>query len=182
MNNLLLKRFLKDKHVGAIFQSSEIIVKKIIEKIDFQKAKIIVEYGPGKGMITKKLLDNMHNDAALFVFETNEYFINDLHQIKDKRLIIINAGAENAKLVLKNRYKTDSVDYIISTIPFTFLDRRTRRRIIYRTFTLLNEKGRFITYQYSWLIFHLINRKFKKANWKFVLLNIPPAIIFEGIK
>jgi phospholipid N-methyltransferase len=182
MNNLLLKSFIKDKHVGAIFPSSKLIVKKIIDKIDFQKAKIIVEYGPGKGVITKKLLDNMHDDASLFVFETNEQFINDLFQIKDRRLIIINTSAENARLVLKNRYKTERVDYIVSTIPFTFLDRRMRRRIIYRTFTLLNEKGRFITYQYSWLIFHLINRKFKKANWKFVLLNIPPAIIFEGIK
>ncbi len=182
MDNLLLRSFLKDKQVGAIFSSSKMIVQKIIEKIDFQKARIIVEYGPGKGVITKKLLDNMHNDASLFVFETNEHFINNLLQIKDKRLIIINADAENAKLVLKNRYKTERVDYIVSTIPFTFLDRRMRRRIIYRTFTLLNEKGRFITYQYSWLIFHLINRKFKTANWKFVLLNIPPAIIFEGIK
>jgi len=182
MNNLLLKDFIKDKHVGAIFPSSKLIVKKIIEKIDFQKARIIVEYGSGKGVITKKLLDNMHDDAFLFVFETNEHFINNLLQIKDRRLIIINAEAENAKLVLKNRYKTESVDYIISTIPFTFIDRRMRRRIIYRTFTLLNDKGRFITYQYSWFIFNLINRKFKKANWKFVLLNIPPTIIFEGIK
>ncbi|MCK4288980.1 MAG: hypothetical protein KAW86_07240 [Bacteroidales bacterium] len=177
-----MKSFIKDKHVGAIFPSSKLIVKKIIDKIDFQKAKIIVEYGPGKGVITKKLLDNMHDDASLFVFETNEQFINDLFQIKDRRLIIINTSAENARLVLKNRYKTERVDYIVSTIPFTFLDRRMRRRIIYRTFTLnLLLKG-FITYQYSWLIFHLINRKFKKANWKFVLLNIPPAIIFEGIK
>ncbi len=182
MDNLLLKSFIKDKHIGAIFPSSKIVVKKIIEKIDFQNAKIIIEYGPGKGVITKKLLDNMHDDATLFVFEKNECFINDLLQIKDKRLIIINDGAENAKLVLKNSYKTESVDYIISTIPFTFLDRRMKRQIIYRTYTLLNKKGRFITYQYSWLIFNLINRKFKKVNWKFVLLNIPPAIIFEGIK
>ena len=177
-----MKSFIKDKQVGDIFPSSKLVVKKIIEKIDFKKAKIIVEYGSGKGVITKKLLDTMHDDAFLFVCETNEIFINKLLQIKDKRLIIINADAENAKLVLKNRYKTESVDYIVSTIPFTFLDRRTRRRIIYRTFTLLNEKGRFITYQYTWFIFHLINRKFKKANWKLVLLNIPPAIIFEGIK
>jgi phospholipid N-methyltransferase len=179
---LKLKKNLKNKQVSATYPSSKLVVKKIIEKVDFQKARIIVEYGPGKGVITKKLLDSMHDDAFLFVFETNEHFINNLLLIKDKRLIIINAEAEDAKLVLKNRYKTVSVDYIISTTPFTFIDRRMRRRIIYKTFTLLNDKGRFITYQYSWLIFHLINRKFKKANWKFVLLNFPPAIIFEGIK
>jgi len=182
MGDLQLKSFIKDKQVGAFFSSSKMIVQKIIEKVDFKEARIIVEYGPGKGVITKKLLNNMHNEAALFVFETNDQFINDLLQTKDKRLIIINADAEDAKIVLKNRYKTERVDYIISTIPFTFIDRRIRRRIIYRTFTLLNKKGRFITYQYSWLIFHLINRKFKTANWKFVLLNFPPAIIFEGIK
>lgn len=182
MYNLLLKRHLKDKHRGAILPSSKMIVQKTIEKIDFQKAMIIIEYCPGQGVITKKLLENMLADASLFVFETNEHFINDLLQLKDKRLIIINSEAENAQIILKNRYKVEQADYIISTVPFTLYNRHKRKRIIYKSYALLRGNGKFITSQYSWLIYNLIKKKYAEATLTARLLNFPPAFIIEGIK
>jgi len=179
---LYIKELVKDKNVGAVTSTSEHVVKKLVEKINFKNAEIIVEYGPGNGVITRILLDNMKPNAGLYVFETNKNFIDNLSQIKDNRLFIINDDAENAKFVLKNKYQVESVDYIISTIPFTFIEKRKRRKIIYKSFSLLNESGRFITYQYSWLIFNLIKRRFKSVQWKFVLLNLPPAFIIYGIK
>lgn len=188
LNNLIMKtelyikELVKDKKVGAITSTSDYVVKKLIEKINFKNAEIIIEYGPGNGVITKILLDNMKHDAVLYVFETNENFINDLSQIKDNRLKIINDDAENAKNIIKNKYKIEKVDYIVSTIPFTFIEKRKRKRIINNSFMLLKDKGRFITYQYSLLIFNLIKWKFKSVQWKFVLLNLPPAFIIYGIK
>ena len=179
---LYIKELVKDKNVGAVTSTSEHVVKKLVEKINFKNAEIIVEYGPGNGVITRILLDNMKPNAGLYVFETNKNFIDNLSQIKDNRLFIINDDAENAKFILKNKYQVESVDYIISTIPFTFIEKRKRRKIIYKSFSLLNESGRFITYQYSWLIFNLIKRRFKSVQWKFVLLNLPPAFIIYGIK
>jgi len=179
---LYIKELAKDFNVGAITSTSYPVVKKLTEKINFNNAEIIVEYGPGNGVITRILLDNMKVDAVLYVFETNKDFINNLNEIKDKRLVIINEDAENAKHILKNKYQIESVNYIISTIPFTFIEKHKRRRIISKSFSLLKVNGRFITYQYSLLIFNLIKRKFKNAKWKFVLLNLPPAIIIDGIK
>jgi len=180
--NLLLKEFIKDKKVGAVAPTSNHLTQKIITKINFENVSTIVEYGPGNGVITRILLDKMKPDAMLYVFETNNIFFNNLSEIKDKRLVIINDDAENAKNILKNSYQIEKVDYIISTIPFTFIEKRKRKRIIYKSFVLLNEKGMFITYQYSWLIFNLIKKQFKKAQWKLVLLNLPPVFIIEGIK
>ena len=177
-----IKEFVKDQNVGAITSTSDHVVKKIIEKIDFIKAEKIVEYGPGNGVITRLLLDNMNPGAVLYVFEKNETFIDGLLEFKDKRLVIIHADAEFAESILKILYKVERVDYIISTLPFTFLKKPKRRRIIYKSFALLNKNGRFITYQYSWLIFNLIKSKFRNVKWTIVLLNLPPAIIIDGVK
>ncbi|MCK4661641.1 MAG: methyltransferase [Bacteroidales bacterium] len=181
-SKVLIKQLIKDKNVGAITTTSNNMVGKIIEKINFSKAKNIVEYGPGNGVITKMLLNNMQNDTVLFVFETNEHFIEELNKINDKRLKIIHSDAEKAKMILKNNYKIENVDFIVSSIPFTFIDKRKRKRIIYKSYNLLKENGKFITYQYSWLIYNLIKKKFSKSSIKSILLNIPPAFIIEGVK
>ena len=179
---ILIKELIKDKHVGAVASTSKQVIKRLLNKIDFEKADTIIEYGSGNGVITKQLLNQMSKDAVLFAFETNKQFFNDLSKINDNRLVIINSDAVYAKTILKTRYKIEQVDYIVSTIPFTFIDKRKRRRIISRTYSLLNEKGRFITYQYTWLIHNLIKTQFSQTVAKAFLLNVPPVLIFVGIK
>jgi phospholipid N-methyltransferase len=181
-DKILIKEFLKDKNVGAVASSSKSIVKKIISEIDFKKANVIVEYGPGKGTITKQLLKKMKPDASLFVFETNNDFINHLNNINDMRLVIINTDAKNALLILRHKYKIEDVDYIISTIPFTFLDQRLKRRIIFSSYTMLKENGKFLTYQYTPLIYSIIKNKFKNHSIIPNLTNFPPAFIMKGVK
>ncbi len=181
-DKILIKEFLKDKNVGAVVSSSDNVVKRIVNEIDFANAEVIVEYGPGKGTITKQLLKRMTANAMLFVFETNQDFIVDLERIIDKRLVIINADAKSALLILKNRYKIKDVDYIISTIPFTFLDRNLKRRLICNSYAMLKEKGKFLTYQYTPLIYNIIKNKFRDFSIKPNLSNFPPAFIMQGIK
>lgn len=179
---LLVNDFIKDKNVGALMSTPGHVTKYLINKIDFDKAKVMLEYGPGNGAITKHLLKRMSLDSFLFVFETNAQFINELSELEDKRLIIINADAEKAQMILENRYKINKVDCIISTIPFTFTNRRKRRRIVFRSFKLLKEKGKFITAQYSWLIYNLIKKQSSEISIKPILLSIPPTFIINGIK
>lgn len=177
-----IMEFIKDKRVGAIASTSKGLANKLIENIDFEKKLITVEYGPGHGAISRKLLEKMTNDSVVFVFETNTTFVKKLKEIKDNRLIVINDDASNAKSVLKNKYNVEYVDYIISTIPFTFIEKHARSRIMYDSYKMLKQNGMFITYQYSFLIYGLLKRYFNNANWDVVIFNLPPVVIFNGIK
>ena len=179
---ILRNELINDKDIGVIASTPNHVTKKMLSKVDFDNAKVIVEYGSGKAIITKQILSLMSEDAILYVFETKEQLVNDISKINDKRLIIINSDAEKAQIVLNEKYKMEDVDYIISTLPLTFIDRRKRRRIIFRSYTLLKEKGKFITYQYSWIIYHLVKKRFSTSSIKVKLFNIPPAFIIEGIK
>ena len=179
---ILIKEFIKDKKVGAAFSTTKHVIKKMLGNIDFDKANLLVEYGSGKGVITTHLLELMHKDAVLYVFETNERLIKELLNISDKRLVIINAGAEDARTILKNRYKINKVDYVISTIPFTFFARWKKKKVIAKTYNLLNKNGKFITYQYTPLIYSIIKNKFKNHSINPNLTNFPPTFIMKGVK
>ena len=65
-----LKQFWKEKKmVGAMAPSSRFLAKKMLKNIDFENARILIELGPGNGVFTEKIIEKMHPDAKLLVFE-----------------------------------------------------------------------------------------------------------------
>ena len=181
-DKLLKKDSIKGKNNKVIEETSNHLTKKMVSKINFKNADIIVEYGAGSGIITKQLLNRMNENSKLFVFETNENYTNFLSGINDKRLQIINYDAEKAKSILLETYNVENVDYIISKISLNSINRRKRKRIIFKSYNLLNKNGKFIGYQYFPTIYGLLKKKFSKISMSYTLINIPPAFIFEGIK
>ena len=89
------QRFLKEKKmVGAISPSSIFLTNKMLENIDFEKTKVLVEIGPGTGVFTKKVLSRMQPNSVFLVFELNTDFFQELQtKIVDKRVIFINDSA-----------------------------------------------------------------------------------------
>ena len=49
--------------------------------MDFDKARVILEFGPGGGVFTRHLLKQMHPDAKLIAIENNDDL---LEKIKKK--------------------------------------------------------------------------------------------------
>ncbi len=55
-------------------------------RVDWQKAKVVVEYGPGVGTITQEVLKRMRPDATLIAIELNPNFFRVLEaEIHDPR-------------------------------------------------------------------------------------------------
>ncbi len=160
--------------------SSRFLTKQMLKNIDFNKARVLVEFGPGNGIITKHILNKMHKNAVLICFEINEEFFNQLQKIDDNRLIITNQSAENIELFLKAK-KLQSVDCFISSLPLSIIPKDLSINILQKSKKVLTKNGIFIQYQYS-LYFHKIFKQiFGKNNvlLGFELLNIPPAFIYR---
>ena len=72
---LFLRNYLKHpRMLGAMIPSSRFVVDEVLGKVDWDRAKVIVEYGPGVGTFTTEILKRMRPDAALIVFELNKDF------------------------------------------------------------------------------------------------------------
>lgn len=163
--------------IGALSPSSSFLADKMLQPIHFETAKCIVEFGPGTGVFTHKILDRMHPEAKLIAFEINPVFYTKLLEIKDKRLILINDSAELLDIYLiKNQVV--NADYILSSLPFAMIPDKIVEEILKKSHQNLALKGKYIQFQYSLNALSKLKSVFNKVDMKFTLLNLPPAFIF----
>src|SRR5687767_10748196 len=66
--------FRNPRMLGSIVPSSRFLIRKLLRPIDWSRARVIVEYGPGVGTITREALRRMRPDATLIAIETNDEF------------------------------------------------------------------------------------------------------------
>ena len=113
-----IKNFWQEKKmVGAMSPSSKFLAQKMLKNVDFKKAKVIIELGPGTGVFTKKILEKMAPDAKLLVFELNTDFYNMLKaEIQDNRMVLIHDSAEKITEYLHQENLLNA-DYVISSLP-----------------------------------------------------------------
>jgi phospholipid N-methyltransferase len=181
-----IMNFLRDKNVASITPTSSVGVKRVCSKIDFNRKNLIVEYGPGTGVFSKYLLQNMGEASRLILIERNRNFSSILKEkFQDPRATIVLESAENVLETLRSCQEA-AADYIISGIPFSFLDPELKHKILYNTHRALKKGGKFLVYQTCFqtnnhLKVHL-QRYFPKVNSKYELVNIPPLRIYEAIK
>ena len=163
--------------IGALSPSSSFLADKMLQPIHFETAKCIVEFGPGTGVFTTKLLEQMLPDAKLIAFEINPAFYNKLLDIKDKRLIIINDSAELLDIYLAKNQE-EKADYIVSSLPFAMIPDNVVEVILKKSLENLSVKGKYIQFQYSLNALSKLKSVFNKVAIKFTLLNLPPAFVF----
>lgn len=178
MSALFFKRFLKRPfQIASIVPSSRALVERVARKIDFGRARVIAEYGPGEGVHSRELAQRMRPDAQLLLFELDAAFSRDLTRqfAGDCRVHVINANAATIGSELARR-RIGHCDYIISGIPFSILELEKKRDLLRQTHDALAPRGEFIIYQVTnELRQHATD--FASADSEYFLQNIPPMFI-----
>jgi len=166
----------KPKTVGAVWPSSRYLADKMVKNINFDTAVCIVEYGPGTGVFTDKLLQLRNENTHLLLFETNEAFCLQLQEkyAQVKNIRIINDSAANIGQYLAGK----QADYVISGLPFASLPQEVSSNILAQTKQFLHAGGYFITFQYTLLKKDFIRGYFPVIEIKREIRNIPPAYVF----
>lgn len=166
------------RKVGAIKESSKYLAEEMISNIDFNKAKCIVEYGPGNGAFTEKILARAKNDTIIILIEINEVFFKILDELyrNKENVIILNESAENIDKILE-KFSIKYVDYIISGLPFASLPEEVSQTILCKTSEIIKNKGEFVTFQYTLFKEKYIKKFFYSVNHKRVFRNLPPAYV-----
>lgn len=176
---LFLANFVKHPlKVGWLLPSSRFLVDDVLKPIDWGKAKVIVEYGPGTGTFTTRILQRMRPDAKLVAFEINPEFCKFLAQsVTDPRFHLVRESATEVDSVLQ-RLGCSEADYIISGIPFTTLPHDLRDAIVRKSYAALRPEGQFLVYQVSSAVLPYLESVFGNVSRSVQLLNIVPAQVF----
>jgi phospholipid N-methyltransferase len=164
--------------LGSIVPSSRFLIRELLKPVDWEQARVIVEYGPGVGVITAEVLRRMRPDAMLIAIETNPDFVKYLREtIQDERLHVVQASAEAVDEILQ-RYGQSSASYIISGIPFSTIPAAVRERILLKTCEVLKPGGTFLVFQFSSRLLEDLQRIFRYVQRQFEPLNVLPAHLF----
>ena len=164
--------------LGSLIPSSPFLVNDLLSQVDFDRARVVVEYGPGVGTFTQEILKRMRPDAALVAIELNEEFAGFLRdEIGDRRLHAVHASACDVGKVLAS-LNLPSADYIISGIPFSTMPKSLRAEIMRNSREALRPDGALLVYQFTRAVRPYLESSFGSVQENFQMLNILPARIF----
>jgi len=165
--------------LGSIVPSSPFLVKDVMAQIDWDRARVLVEFGPGVGTITREALKRMRHDAVLVVIELNEDFVQYLGStIRDPRLRIVHGSAAHVRRILAEQGLAPA-DYIISSLPYSLLTETVRQEIVSESRHALKAQGSLLVFQYNRMLLPYLKSTFSSVKLEFQLFNILPALIFH---
>ena len=173
------KNFLSNPSaIGSVIPSSPHLVNDLLAGVDFERARVLVEYGPGTGVFTDEILKRLHPEAKLLSIELLDEFYSTLKvRYADPRVIMIHGSAADVRKHLAE-HGLGPVDAVISGLPFTSLPDSLRHEIISETSQALAPGGRFLLYQYSKFLLGHLQKYFDGIQIRWTLLNVPPAFSY----
>ena len=165
--------------LGSVIPSSRFLVKDLMAQVDWDRARVLVEFGPGVGTITREVLKRMRPDAVLLVIELNEEFVQYLKAtIRDPRLRVIHGSAAHVRRILSEQGLAPA-DSIISSIPYSLLPETLRLEIVAESRLALKAHGSLLVFQYNRTLLPYLKSSFSTVRLNFQLFNILPALIFH---
>jgi len=150
----------------------------MVAGVDFARAGVIVEFGPGTGVFTDLLLARRRAGCVVLVIERNEAFCTMLREkfAGAADFYVIHGSADQVGAYLTER-GLPGADYIVSGLPFASLPRELSEAILTQARASLVAGGRFITFQYTLLRKDLIMRYFSTVKITREIRNLPPAYV-----
>lgn len=188
--NPFLKAALKSpRQIGSVIPSSPFLGKAMMRLVDLPAAKTVVEFGPGTGSITKVVLKHLGPGAKFFAIELNDTMAQSFaHNLPHVKLYHRSIADIEAICVAEGLAPTNSVDVIISGIPWAVLPEAVQTTLLAAAVRALRPGGVMLTYGYHGGLLLKAGRNFAKTLPKHfshvtrsapIWLNVPPAFVYR---
>ncbi|HYE03264.1 MAG TPA: methyltransferase domain-containing protein [Phycisphaerales bacterium] len=185
------RRFIREflgepKVIGALAPSSPWLAARMVEGLDWEGARGVVEYGPGTGAVTEHILANLRPGARFVAIERN-LEMSRLSAERFPAARIVNDNAANVRAICQ-REGIDRVDLVLSGLPWPSFSSRLRTEILRATVDVLRPGGTFVTFGYhvgllmrgAWHFRRLVEELFSEVTTSDVVWrNVPPAFIYR---
>ncbi|HET6536990.1 MAG TPA: methyltransferase domain-containing protein [Sphingopyxis sp.] len=168
--------------VGSIVPSSSVLIRHMLEPVDWANTKLFVEYGPGVGTFCRPVLERLPGDAKLIAIDTNPDFIDYLQdEIRDSRFsAVLGSAADVERIIAEHGF--EKADYILSGLPFSTLPEGVGPAIAAATHRALRSGGAFLVYQFRAKARDFLAPHFRRIDKDFEWVNVPPCFLFWGWK
>ncbi len=181
--NLLFmgKFFRHGKKIASVWPSSVAMSRATIGKVDWERAKIIVELGAGTGAITEQIVRRLQPHTTLISIERDSDFVAVLQRrfSEHKNVEIVQDDVCNLEPLFAARGITH-VDAFISGLPTPSLPAAVREPMLASVNRYLVKGGVFsnITEVPFWYL-KFYRRFFKDVSFQLVVRNMPPGGVYH---
>lgn len=174
-----LKTFLKDVRVASVTPTSKGSVRKMCDLLPLGvENEVVVEYGPGSGVVSRELLARLAPTGTLVLIEQNAAFAKDVKsQFSDARVRVVEGSAVDVDAILHN-LQLDHVSVAVSSIPFTLLSPEAADAVVQKTHALLSPGGVFLVFQFTPKAKKFLKRYFPKIATHVMAANVPPLTVW----
>jgi phospholipid N-methyltransferase len=163
------------RKIGSVVPSSSFLVQEMISPIQWEKIEVLVELGAGTGVITDEIAKHLPAGKLALIFEQDDQMREVLQRRFPQFEIRKNAVELSADLQVLG---ATQVDCILSSLPFANFSYELRESILQSVWQTLKQGGLFIAYQYSFQMHKMLKKTFSSVCYSFVLLNLPPAVVY----
>ena len=177
------------RQTASLVPSSRRLARAMVEPVIGIEPQVVLEFGPGTGVMTRELLRCMPPGSVLLAFEINSEFVKHLREsIKDDRLVVVSSGAERAGLELERRGIT-KVDAVVSSLSLGMISPDLASSIFRGIEPYLRDDTPVTQFQYVYRLRMdgrrpvrfdagaLLRRHFARVHSSTVWLNFPPAVV-----
>lgn len=169
--------------MGAVVPSSDDLGRRITEGIELERARTIVELGPGTGALTRFIVERAAADAQVLAVEIDHGFARVLEG-RFPRVNVVHGSAER----LPEYVNGTPADCIVSGLPWAAFPAGQQACILDAVLTALKPGGWFATFAYihaAWLPGGVRFRRKLEEGFSSVTLspviwnNVPPAFVYR---
>jgi phosphatidylethanolamine/phosphatidyl-N-methylethanolamine N-methyltransferase len=169
-----LRGLLEDpRRVCAPTPSSASLSAAIADEVDPERAGLVVELGPGTGVVTRALLNRGIPSERLLVIEITSAFVRLLQQ-RLPAVTVIEGDALAFEQYLPPKARVAAV---VSGLPMLGFPIPLRRGVIEKSLALQGRGGRFVQLSYGWRPAVAPDDKLRVSR-RMVWQNVPPAFVW----
>jgi len=174
---------------GAIAPSSRALAELITDEARLEQARVVVEFGPGTGVVTEQILAKLPAGATFFAMEVNGSFV-EATRGRCPGARVIHDSAVNVQGYL-HETGVISCDCIVCGLPWAAFPEGLQDDLLGVIEECLSPGGRFLTYAYLQGLLLPAGQRFKKKlHERFPVVrktptvwgNLPPAFVYVGDK
>ena len=170
---------------GAIAPSSDGLAELITDTAGLAEASVIIEWGPGTGVFTEKIIEKKRKDAVFFALEMNPDFVSAT-RTRCREVQIFQDSAVNTRRYLEQHGRTQC-DCVICGLPWASFPESLQDTLLETLVAILCPGGRFLTFAYLQGLLLPAGQRFRRklrsrfshvTTTRTVWRNLPPAFVY----
>ncbi len=162
---------------GAIATSSRSLGRAMAAQVDFSQPGLIVELGPGTGVVTQSLIEAGCDEDRLVAIEYSPLFYKDLRQ-KFPQALILQGDAYDFD-GQRRHFDDAPIAAVVSSLPLLTVKPEKRVALLNQALASMPKTGVFVQFSYGFESpVPCAGKPIDVAESNWILRNLPPARVW----